>query len=207
MAFVSILEQNLFDSHLFLTVWTGTYKYLGIQSEYRGDMFFPDTEDDRYAGAYRLKGSGFSTQLRFWEERVRFALHLYENTNFVTNVTPNAFNFFALDFEFELYLKYLHLDFFIGGTNDLIIPVEETILEYGRGKTGLSFWVGDSDYADFKATFALPALDYYYCNDAYINKYIRNVKNREINKIEFYIISYKSKKHSLTQVAKNPCAH
>ena len=162
---VELTAKNLFDSHLFLTVWTGTYKYLGIESDYQGYMFYPDSEEDQYAGAYRLKGSGFSTELRFWEERLRFALHLYENTNFVTNTTQDAFNFFSLDFEFAMYLKYFRMNFFIGGTNDLVLPVENTVLEYGRGKTGFSFWVGDSDYADFKATFALPALDYYYCSE------------------------------------------
>ena len=177
---VELTAKNLFDSHLFLTVWTGSYKYLGFESDYDGNMFIPDSESDRFEGAYKIKGSGFSAELRFWEERIRFTLHLYENTNFVTNTTQDAFNFFALDFEFALFLKYFRMDFFIGGTNDLIIPVEDTILEYGRGKTGFSFWVGDSDYADFKATFALPALDYYYCNE---------VQNGNIN---FFDIIYLS---------------
>jgi hypothetical protein len=154
-----VTARNLADSHLFLTFWTGTYKYLGAGNKYRGYMYYPTSGDNDIAGFYRLRGTGLSTELRFWEDRFRAELHLYQNTNFVT-ISPLALNYFSADAQIGLYFKNVYIEMFGGYTKEVVYPIEDASqdMKYGRGKVGMAFWVGN-EYIDFYSCFGLPNID------------------------------------------------
>lgn len=166
-----VTARNLFNSHLFVTFWTGTYKYLGDGSVYKGYLYFPQTQDDDYKGMYRLRGSGISSEIRFWEEKFKASLHIYQNTNFITSATPTAFNYFSFDLEAGIFLKYFSLEIFGGYTKDFINPNTNAYLRYGRGKAGLTMWVGDGTNVDFFAAGGLMNIDDRLMNNLNLGNY------------------------------------
>jgi hypothetical protein len=155
-----VSARNLANNHLDLTFWTGTYKYLGEGNEYRGYLYYPESEDVDYRGFYRLRGTGLSLEMKFWEERFRGEFHLYQNTNFVNSTDPLAFYYFSFDTRAGLYLDYVHFELFGGMTFPVSRddPTLESHIPYGRYKAGLSFWVGN-EHVDFFTSFGLPSID------------------------------------------------
>ncbi|OHD14057.1 MAG: hypothetical protein A2086_12015 [Spirochaetes bacterium GWD1_27_9] len=151
--------KNLANSHLSFSFWTGTYKYLGDGNKYRGFLYYPDTPNVDYQGFYRLRGTGLTTQIKFWEDRFRAEFHIYNNSNFIS-LDPTAYNFFSIDSEVGLYFKNVNFEIFGGYTKDLVIPIEDSTNDMinGRGKVGTSFWVGN-EYIDFFTCFGISNLD------------------------------------------------
>ncbi|HNZ27600.1 MAG TPA: hypothetical protein PLG34_04945 [Spirochaetota bacterium] len=168
---VEVTARNLFNSHFFITFWTGNYKYLGAGSVYKGYLYFPKTQDDDYKGMYRLRGAGVSSEIRFWEEKFKASLHVYQNTNFVTSATPNAFNYFSFDLEAGIFLKYFSLEIFGGYTKDFINPNTNAYLKYGRGKAGLTMRIGDGINVDFFAAGGLTNIDDRLVNNLKLGNY------------------------------------
>ncbi len=154
-----ITARNLIESRLDLSFWSGTYRYLGEGNYYRGFLYFPENQNVDYKGMYRIRGSGITTILRFWEDKFKLKFHLYQNTNFVTSLSPTAFNYFSFDTEIGLFLKYASFELFGGYTKDFIYPNESSALPYGRGKVGLTFWTGDTKYIEFFSTVGISTLD------------------------------------------------
>ncbi|HBI38899.1 MAG TPA: hypothetical protein DDY71_14755 [Spirochaetia bacterium] len=155
----SVTARDLFNSMLELSIWTGSYKYLGSGNIYKGYLFFPKTDTLDIQGFYRLRGTGVSANVRLWEDKFRIKLHLYNNTNFILPTDTFAkLNFFSFDNEIGLYLDYLYLELFYGFTKDIMYPNKNTDLEYGRGKIGFTFWVGNKDI-EFFTTIGIPDLD------------------------------------------------
>ena len=122
-------------------------------------MFYPFSNDLDYVGFYRMRGTGVSLEMKFWENRFRGAFHFYQNTNFIT-LDPNALNYFSFDSEVGLYLKNVHIELYGGYTKEFIYPNDDASADMalGRGKVGASFWVGN-EYIDFFATFGIPNID------------------------------------------------
>ncbi len=154
-----VKATNLADSHLDLSFWTGTHDYLGEGAKYRGYLYYPQSDDVDYIGFYRIRGTGLSGQIKFWDDRFRVNFHFYENTNFVTSKTPDAFYYFSFDTVIGLYFDQIPIenDHFnlslelIGGLTFPVAPFEEY-------KTGLTFRVGN-DYVDFFISAGLPKMD------------------------------------------------
>lgn len=155
----SVTARNLFDSHLDMSLWTGTFRYLGAGNYYKGNLFYPETILDDIQGFYRLRGTGISATAKFWEEKIRFRFHLYENTNFIqpTDTFTNL-NYFTFDNEIGLYLDFLYLELFYGYTKDIVYPNEKSTLYAGRGKVGFTFWVGNKDI-EFFSTIGVPDIE------------------------------------------------
>lgn len=154
-----VKARNLADSHLDLSFWTGSNRYLGSGNKYRGYLYYPESELDDYIGFYRLRGTGVSTMLKFWEERFKANIHLYHNTNFITPGTLDLkLNFFSLDTEIGLYFEYIYFEIFGGFTKDFKHPYQQAELYAGRGKAGISFWTGN-EHVQFFTTVGIPNLD------------------------------------------------
>ncbi|MCK4798000.1 MAG: hypothetical protein KAT05_11490 [Spirochaetes bacterium] len=154
-----VCARNLADSHLSLSFWTGTHKYLGSGNKYKGYLYYPNSVDVDYQGFYRLRGTGISTQMKFWQERFRGELHFYENTNFITSQTPNIFYIFSFDTQIGLYFEEIpiendHFNLFIELFGGVTFPISP----YGQYKVGMSFGVGN-DYVDFFVSAGLPKMD------------------------------------------------
>ncbi len=175
-----ITARNLIESRLDLAFWAGTYRYLGEGNFYRGFLYFPESQNLDYKGVYRLRGSGISTILRFWEDKFKLQFHLYQNTNFVSSTSPTAFNYFSFDTEIGLFLKYASIELFGGYTKDFIYPNDNSDLIYGRGKVGLTFWTGDSRYIEFFSSVGVTGLD---------SKTFDSVTNGTISVIDMFYIS------------------
>lgn len=154
-----VTARNLIDSHFDITFWTGTYKYLGSGNQYRGYLYYPISIDEDYCGFYRLRGTGLTGEIKFWKERFRILTHFYQNTNFVSSKTPDAFYYFSADSEIGLIFKEIpvedeifNLSFFIfGGITFPIKPIQ-------RYKAGFTFMVGNQ-YVDFFVTAGIPKID------------------------------------------------
>lgn len=155
----SVTARDLFNSFLDMSIWTGNFKYLGSGNYYKGHIFYPENNSENIKGFYRLRGTGISANMKFWEERFRIKLHLYNNTNFIQPADSfSKLNFFSFDNEIGLYFDFLYLEFFYGFTKDFMYPNKNTELEYGRGKVGFTFWVGNPDI-EFFTTIGIPDLD------------------------------------------------
>jgi hypothetical protein len=154
-----VTARNLADSHLSISFWTGTHKYLGSGNRYRGFLYYPASNDVDYQGFYRQRGTGLTTEIKFWEDRFRAGLDIYQNTNFIS-LDPMALNVFSVDMEAGLYFKYGYVELFGGYTKDLVYPYTDATTDMinGRGKVGASFWIGN-EYLDFLATFGVPKMD------------------------------------------------
>lgn len=175
-----ITAKNLIESRLDLCFWTGTYRYLGGGNFYRGFLYFPENQNLDYKGIYRIRGSGITTVLRFWEDKFKLQFHIYQNTNFVTSITPLSFNYFSFDTEIGLFLTYVSFELFGGYTKDFIYPNDSSDLVYGRGKIGLSFWTGDTRYIEFFSSVGISNLD---------NKTFNDISNGLISVIDTIFIS------------------
>ena len=154
-----IVARNLADSHLDLSLWTGIDKYLGAGGVYKGYLYYPETQDVDYVGYYRLKGTGITAQLKFWDDKFRANFHFYENTNFITQTTPNIFYMFSFDSEVGLYFDRIPFqnDFFhfmIELSGGATFPAANA----GEYKVGLSFGIGNN-YIDFFISSGLPKID------------------------------------------------
>ncbi|MBN2547123.1 MAG: hypothetical protein JXB50_15080 [Spirochaetes bacterium] len=154
-----VTARNLIDSHFDLTFWTGTYKYLGSGNKYKGYMYYPESVDKDYEGFYRLRGTGITSMLKFWEEKFRAEIHFYENTNFVSSKRPDAFYYFSVDGQVGLYFKDFpweneFFNLFVELYGGITFPVAKGI----RAKAGLSFGVGNQ-FLDFFITGGLPKID------------------------------------------------
>ncbi|HOV13589.1 MAG TPA: hypothetical protein PK771_04845, partial [Spirochaetota bacterium] len=151
--------KNLANDHLDLSFWTGTHKYLGYGNKYKGYMYYPFSNDLDYAGFYRMRGTGISAEMKFWEDKFRGSFHIYQNTNFIA-LDPNALNYFSFDTEVGLYFKNISLEFFGGYTKEFIYPNDDASsdMKFGRGKVGASLWVGN-EYIDFFTSFGIPDID------------------------------------------------
>ncbi len=167
-----VKAQNLADSHLDISFWTGTHDYLGSGARYKGYLYYPDSIDEDYIGFYRLRGTGITTQIKFWQERFKVNFHFYQNTNFVSSATPDAFYYFSFDTVIGLYFKEIPIE------NDhfnlifeLIGGVTFPIAPYGQYKVGITFGVGN-DYIDFFISAGLPKMDQYISNTTFNDFYL-----------------------------------
>jgi len=154
-----VTARNLLDSHLDISFWTGTHKYLGSGNSYKGYLHFPESKDQDYKGFYRLRGTGISTELKFWEDRFRANFHLYQNTNFVTSETPVAFYYFSFDTELGLFFEEIPLqNNHFNLTFQIIGGITFPIPPYCQYKLGTTFGVGN-DYIDFFISAGLPKIN------------------------------------------------
>jgi hypothetical protein len=165
-----VKAMNLADSHLDLSFWTGTHKYLGEGAKYKGYLYYPESQDVDYIGFYRIRGTGLSTQLKFWEDRFRANFHFYQNTNYVTSDTPDAFYYFSFDTDIGLFFEQIPIE------NDhfnlifqIIAGVNFPVKPYGEYKFGMTFGVGN-DYVDFFVSAGLPnfGTDFLHLNFDYL---------------------------------------
>lgn len=154
-----VTAKDLVDSHLDLSFWTGTHRYLGDGNRYRGYLYYPDSNDTDYRGFYRLRGTGMTAAIKFWEEKFKASFHLYQNSNFVgPTVADLNMNFFSFDSEVGLYFDKVKVGLFGGYTKDFIFPNTSAQLEYGRGKLGVDFWIGN-EYIDFYSCVGFASMD------------------------------------------------
>jgi hypothetical protein len=154
-----VTARNLLDSHLSLSFWTGTHKYLGEGNTYKGYLYYPESKYVDYKGFYRIRGTGVSTELKFWEDRFRTQFHLYQNTNFVTSETPVAFYYFSFDTEMGLYFEEIPLqNNHFNLKFEIIAGITFPIAPYCQYKVGTTFGVGN-DYIDFFISAGLPKID------------------------------------------------
>lgn len=151
--------KNLAQDHLDISFWTGTHKYMGAGNKYKGYMYYPNSSDLDYVGFYRMRGTGISAEMRFWEDRFKGEFHFYQNTNFIS-LDPNALNYFSFDTQLGLYFKNIYIELFGGYSKEFIYPNEDASADmaYGRGKIGAALWVGN-EYIDFYASFGIPNID------------------------------------------------
>ena len=154
-----VMARNLADSHLDLSFWTGTHKYLGSGNYYKGYLYYPESSDEDYLGFYRLRGTGITTTFKFWQDRLRANFHFYENTNFVDSKNPNAFYYFSFDSELGLYFDEIpiqndHFSLMLELFGGVTFPRSPA----GEYKAGLTFGVGN-DYIDFFISAGLPKID------------------------------------------------
>lgn len=155
-----VSARNLFDSHFTLSFWTGTHKYLGDGSYYKGYLYYPESSYEDYRGFYKLKGTGISATINFWQERFKAEFHFYENTNFISSEAPSAFHYFSFDTEIGLYFTEIPIEneffsLFVEFFGGITFPIRP----YGQYKAGMSFGVGNN-YVDFFISAGLPRIDH-----------------------------------------------
>lgn len=155
-----VTAKNLIDSHLDISFWTGTYRYLGSGNQYRGYLYYPESTDKDFCGLYRMRGTGITTDIKFWKERFKASVHFYQNTNFISDKEPNAFYYFSADTEIGLYFKEIPVENEIFNLSVVLFggitfPIPNHIQ---RSKAGLSFSVGNQ-YIDFFISAGVPKID------------------------------------------------
>lgn len=155
-----VAARNLADSHFSLSFWTGRHGYLGDGNKYRGFLYYPESINEDYEGFYRLRGTGISAEIKFWQERFKAEFHFYENTNFISPATPNVFHLFSFDTSIGLYfidipIENDHFSLTVEMFGGITFPVNPV----GQYKGGMSFSVGN-DYVDFFVSFGIPKITY-----------------------------------------------
>ncbi len=157
----AVTARNLADSHIDLTFWTGSYRYLGDGNIYKGYIYFPQSVNDKYDGFYRLRGTGLSATFKLLEEKLKFSTHIYNNTNFIQPTdTVTKLNYFSADIEAGLYFEYVYFELFGGYTKDIKYPNDQSEIWSGRVKAGITFWVGN-EHVEFYSTCGIPDIDAY----------------------------------------------
>ncbi|MCG8570488.1 MAG: hypothetical protein MJB14_10145 [Spirochaetes bacterium] len=153
-----VMAKNLAKSHLDLAFWTGTNQYLGSGNQYRGHLYYPESVDTDYQGFYRVRGTGVTSHLKFWEDRFVADIHIYQNANFIDASGDLNLNYFSFDSEVGLNFDKIKFSFFGGYTKDFILPNTNADLRYGRGKIGMKFWIGN-EHVQFFSCFGFPNMD------------------------------------------------
>lgn len=194
--------KNLAQDHLDISFWTGTHKYLGYGNRYKGYMYYPETSDLEYSGFYRLRGTGISAEIKFWEERFKGEFHFYQNTNFIS-LDPNALNYFSFDSQVGLYFKNVYIELFGGYTKEFIYPNDDASadMKYGRGKIGAALWVGN-EYIDFYTAFGVPNIDTTVSNFNFNSFYLMGELNFKIF-IAHNTISFMAKPNLYNEISKS----